>query len=71
MPEFTGVSHVELTVRDVDRSATWYEQILGMRRLGEFPEYRTPGVAARVDQVMHMATARGRSAATSADRMVL
>jgi len=25
MPEFTGVSHVELTVRDVDRSATWYE----------------------------------------------
>jgi glyoxylase I family protein len=56
MPEFTGVSHVELTVRDVDRSAAWYELILGMRRLGEFPEYRTPGVLARVDQVMHMAT---------------
>jgi catechol 2,3-dioxygenase-like lactoylglutathione lyase family enzyme len=56
MPEFTGVSHIELTVRDVDRSATWYEQILGLLRLGEFPEYRTPGVSARVDQVMHRAT---------------
>jgi catechol 2,3-dioxygenase-like lactoylglutathione lyase family enzyme len=56
MPEFTGVSHVELTVRDADRSAAWYEHVLGMRRFGEFPEYRTPGVSARVDQVMHLPT---------------
>jgi glyoxylase I family protein len=56
MPEFTGVSHVELTVRDADRSATWYEQALGMKRLREFPEYATKGVAARVVQVMHPAT---------------
>jgi catechol 2,3-dioxygenase-like lactoylglutathione lyase family enzyme len=55
-PNFTGVSHVELTVRDADRSATWYEQALCMKRLGEFPEWATPGVAARVIQVMHPAT---------------
>jgi catechol 2,3-dioxygenase-like lactoylglutathione lyase family enzyme len=56
LPEFSGISHVELTVRDVDRSAAWYERVLGMKRLGEFPEFRTPGVSARVDQVMHMST---------------
>ena len=38
MPAFTGVSHVELTVRDADRSADWYAQVLGMRRMGEMPE---------------------------------
>jgi catechol 2,3-dioxygenase-like lactoylglutathione lyase family enzyme len=31
MPDFTGISHVELTVRDADRSAAWYEQVLGMQ----------------------------------------
>ena len=56
MPSFTGVSHVELTVRDAERSAAWYEQVLGMKRLGDMPEHATPGVAARVEQVMHMAT---------------
>lgn len=55
MPDFTGVSHVELTVRDADRSATWYEQVLCMKRLGELPEYATPGVSARVVQVMNPA----------------
>jgi catechol 2,3-dioxygenase-like lactoylglutathione lyase family enzyme len=47
MPEFKGVSHIELTVRDADRSATWYEQVLGMQRLLEHDEHSTPGVAAR------------------------
>jgi catechol 2,3-dioxygenase-like lactoylglutathione lyase family enzyme len=56
MPEFRGVSHVDLTVRDADRSAAWYEQVLGMRQLGDFPEFATPGVAARVVQVMNLAT---------------
>lgn len=44
MPEFTGVSHIELTVRDADRSATWYEQILGMQRVVVLSEHMTPGV---------------------------
>jgi catechol-2,3-dioxygenase len=33
MREFTGISHVELTVSDADRSAAWYERVLGMQRL--------------------------------------
>ena len=56
MPNLNGLSHVELTVRDVDRSATWYEQVLCMQRLREYPEYATPGVAARVIHVVHPAT---------------
>jgi glyoxylase I family protein len=56
MPEFTGVSHVELTVRDADRSAIWYEQTLGLQRLGTNPEHDAPGVSARLRHVMHMAT---------------
>jgi catechol-2,3-dioxygenase len=55
MPDFTGVSHIELTVRDADRSAAWYEQVLGMRKVAENPEdeHPTPGVLARVVNVMH------------------
>ena len=53
MPEITGVSHIELTVRDADRSAAWYEQVLCLQRLREFPEYHTPGVSARVVHVIN------------------
>jgi catechol 2,3-dioxygenase-like lactoylglutathione lyase family enzyme len=53
MPRFTGVSHVELTVRDVVRSAAWYEQVLGMRRMNVPDEYRTHGVAAEVVSFAH------------------
>src|SRR5262245_33160698 len=56
MPKFSGVSHVELTVRDADRSAAWYERVLCMPVLGDFPDLATPGVAARVVQVQHPAT---------------
>ena len=56
MPEFTGVSHVELTVRDADRSATWYEQVLGLKRVQTLDEHTTPGVVARVINLIHPAT---------------
>ncbi len=56
MPTFSGVSHIELTVRDADRSAAWYERVLGLELLGEFSDFATPGVAAKAVQVMHMAT---------------
>lgn len=56
MPQFSGVSHVELTVRDADQSANWYARVLCMQLLGTFPDLATPGVAARVVQVRHPAT---------------
>jgi glyoxylase I family protein len=31
-----GLHHLGLTVRDVDASAAWYEEVLGFRRVGEF-----------------------------------
>jgi glyoxylase I family protein len=32
----SGIHHLGLTVRDVDVSAGWYEDVLGFRRVGEF-----------------------------------
>ena len=40
----SGVHHFGLTVRDVDASAAWYEEVLGFRRVGEFT---APGGARR------------------------
>ena len=31
MPSITGAHHVALTVRDADRSAAWYGELLGMQ----------------------------------------
>jgi glyoxylase I family protein len=33
MPEFTGVSHVGLSVTDLDRSTAWYTDVLGLQVL--------------------------------------
>ena len=33
MPNFSSVSHIDLSVSDVERSATWYCEVLGLRRL--------------------------------------
>lgn len=33
MPEFTGISHLDLSVSDVEASADWYARVLGLRRL--------------------------------------
>src|SRR5438128_2228546 len=56
MPSFRGVSHIDLTVRDCDVSAAWYERVLGMKRLGDLPEHATPGVAVRIEQAMNPTT---------------
>lgn len=31
--DFTGVAHVDLTVRDVDASSAWYQRVLGLRQI--------------------------------------
>jgi catechol 2,3-dioxygenase-like lactoylglutathione lyase family enzyme len=33
MPTITGIAHVELSVRDLNVSAAWYMELLGMRRV--------------------------------------
>ena len=53
MPRFSGVSHVELTVHNAVLSAAWYEEILGMKRIAEHEEHTTPGVSARVINLLH------------------
>src|ERR1039457_5887879 len=46
----SGVHHFGLTVRDVDASAAWYEDVLGFRRAGEF---NAPGGARRKGFLRH------------------
>jgi glyoxylase I family protein len=33
MPKFAAVSHIDLSVSDVEKSAAWYCDVLGLRRL--------------------------------------
>lgn len=33
MPKFASVSHLDLSVSDVERSARWYCEVLGLRRI--------------------------------------
>ncbi len=33
MPKFTTLSHLDLSVSDVERSASWYVETLGLKRL--------------------------------------
>ena len=33
MPDFISVSHLDLSVSDAERSAQWYTEVLGLRRL--------------------------------------
>ena len=40
MPELTGVDHVGLTVRDLDRSERFYVDVLGLVRVADFGDVR-------------------------------
>jgi catechol-2,3-dioxygenase len=53
MPDLTGVAHIELTVRDAERSAGWYERVLGMQRMDVPEEYRNESKPAREVSLVH------------------
>ena len=42
-PEFGGIHHVKLPVTDLERSARWYGDVLGARRLTELDHRRPDG----------------------------
>jgi glyoxylase I family protein len=62
-----GIHHFGLTVRDVDASAAWYQEVLGFRRAGEFkaPDgtrrkvfFRHDGLQARLGLTQHSHVSR-------------
>ena len=38
MPEFTGVHHINFSVTDLQRSADWYQRVLGLKMGWEMPD---------------------------------
>jgi glyoxylase I family protein len=63
-----GVHHLGLTVSDVERSARWYEAVLGFDRIGSFGDagaprhkvfLRHPGFAIRLGLVEHRSALPG------------
>lgn len=38
MPRLTGPSHIDLTVTDVERSAQWWETVMGFTRTNSFKQ---------------------------------
>lgn len=40
-PGLTGIQHIGLTVRDVEASAEWYQQVLGLHRQFEEPHHHS------------------------------
>jgi catechol 2,3-dioxygenase-like lactoylglutathione lyase family enzyme len=44
IPTLAGIHHLKLPVRDLQRSADWYREVLGYRVVTEFVEQgRSPG----------------------------
>jgi catechol 2,3-dioxygenase-like lactoylglutathione lyase family enzyme len=46
MPDITGLDHISLTVRDLDRSADWYSELFGFTKLGQVPDDGKSGAKA-------------------------
>jgi glyoxylase I family protein len=62
-----GLHHLGLTVTDVERSARWYERVLGFERVGAFENadrqkvfLRHDGLGVRLGLVQHNAARSGR-----------
>ncbi|MBS2546403.1 VOC family protein [Catenulispora sp. NL8] len=68
IPAHAGIHHIKLPVADLERSAKWYSDVLGARRLTELDHHRPdgtlfavildiPGIAGRVELRLDPATA--------------
>jgi glyoxylase I family protein len=46
LPEITGISHIDFTVTDAERSAEWWQQVLGCKlvNVGDGPTYKVRNV---------------------------
>lgn len=65
--EIAGIHHLGMTVSDVERSARWYEEVLGFERTGALGDssaerqkifLRHPGVGARLGLVQHRSSSK-------------
>jgi glyoxylase I family protein len=65
--EIVGIHHLGLTVSDVERSARWYQDVLGFERVGELGDagaerqkifLRHAGLDARLGLVAHRSSSR-------------
>lgn len=43
MPDFVGLSHIALTVTDLNRSARWYEEVFGLEHAETVRDVYEPG----------------------------
>jgi catechol 2,3-dioxygenase-like lactoylglutathione lyase family enzyme len=67
MTDIVGIHHVGLTVSDVERSARWYQDVLGFERIGQLGDagserqkifLRHPGINARLGLVEHRTSSK-------------
>jgi catechol 2,3-dioxygenase-like lactoylglutathione lyase family enzyme len=65
--DIVGIHHLGLTVSDVERSARWYQDVLGFERIGQFGDatserrkifLRHPGIGARLGLVEHWTSSK-------------
>ena len=65
--EIVGIHHLGLTVSDVERSARWYQDVLGFERVGQLGDadterrkifLRHPGLDARLGLVEHRTSSK-------------
>lgn len=66
MPEFSGIHHINLSVTDLDRSAIWYTEVLGLEKAWEMEDIEgrgrkailwLPGRSGRLVLSLHRANA--------------
>ena len=67
MPEIMGIDHLGLTVSDAERSARWYQDVLGFERIGQLGDagadrqkifLRHAGLEARLGLVEHRSSSK-------------